>query len=146
MQDDDISAQALSNEFGVSISSVRNYLSKRQRASISTREKIEQFVADHNQKSGSKRNQAKKSNGQKAAKPAAKRQTKKNEAKQDQPKRRAGRPHKKSNDDADTTQASAKSDQSKSETTQPRKQRNNRRQNNSQQASQSNTQQNSTQS
>lgn len=125
MQDDDISAQALSSELGVSISSVRNYLSKRQRASISTREKIEQFVADHSKKSGNKRNQNKKSNGQKAAKPAAKRQTKQNEAKQDQPKRRPGRPRKQPN--SETAQAKPEQSQQNSKR-QTRSQRNNRQQ------------------
>lgn len=68
MQDEDIPVQQLADQLGVSASSVRNYLSKRQRASIATREKLEAFVAER---------------ATKAKKPAAKRNQK--AAKDDKP-------------------------------------------------------------
>ncbi|WP_155286248.1 HTH domain-containing protein [Lacticaseibacillus zhaodongensis] len=82
MQEDKISANTLAEQLGVSISSVRNYLSLRQRASISTREKIEAFVAAH-QSDSKKSTTTRRRGGRKAkqeAKPAAQTESKKQSA------------------------------------------------------------------
>lgn len=74
MQDDDIPVQQLADILGVSASSVRNYLSKRQRASIATREKLEDFVAAHTSKKGKETGKTTKRDDQvKAPKQASKR-------------------------------------------------------------------------
>lgn len=83
MQEDKISANTLAKELGVSISSVRNYLSLRQRASISTREKIEAFVAAHQSDSKKTSTTPRRRGGRSAkaeAKPAAQTDTKKQSA------------------------------------------------------------------
>lgn len=73
MAKENITAGELAKMLGVSVSSVHNYLSMRQRASIMTREKLESFVAEHQAK-------GKRSSKQPAKKTTAKRSTKKNAA------------------------------------------------------------------
>ena len=73
MEKENITAGALAKMLGVSVSSVHNYLSLRQRASIMTREKLESFVAEQQKKTqatGTKK-QGKQSAAKKPAKKAA---------------------------------------------------------------------------
>lgn len=71
MAKENITAGELAKMLGVSVSSVHNYLSMRQRASIMTREKLESFVAEHQA-------QGQQANKQPAKKTTAKRSSKKN--------------------------------------------------------------------
>ncbi|WP_125572224.1 DUF3800 domain-containing protein [Lacticaseibacillus songhuajiangensis] len=73
MAKENITAGELAKMLGVSVSSVHNYLSMRQRASIMTREKLESFVAEHQAT-------AKQTNKQPAKKTTAKRGAKKTAA------------------------------------------------------------------